>query len=116
MKLLIENWRGFLAESKLRVFDFDDTIAKSDSNIHVTTDTGKRITMTPAEYATHKINPEYEYDYSEFSDVINPREVKQITRIIRNALGAGGTREIAILTARSQRRNPRLRNISNRLG
>ena len=101
MKLLIENWRGFLAESKLRVFDFDDTIAKSDSNIHVTTDTGKRITMTPAEYATHKINPDYEYDYSEFSDVINPREVKQITRIIRNALGAGGTREIAILTARS---------------
>ena len=97
----MENWRGFLAESKLRVFDFDDTIAKSDSNIHVTTDTGERITMTPAEYATHEINPNYEYDYSEFSDVINPREVKQITRIIRNALGAGGDREIAILTARS---------------
>ncbi len=101
MELIMENWRGFLAESKLRVFDFDDTIAKSDSNIHVITDTGERITMTPAEYATHEINPNYEYDYSEFSDVINPREVKQITRIIRNALGAGGDREIAILTARS---------------
>ena len=72
MKLLLKNWRKYLNESKLRVFDFDDTIAKSDSNIHITTDTGERIEMTPAQYATHKINPEYEYDFSEFDEVINP--------------------------------------------
>ena len=102
MKLLLENWRQYLNESKLRVFDFDDTIAKSDSNIHITTDTGERIEMTPAEYATHKINPEYEYDFSEFDEVINPREIKQITNIIRNALNAGTEgREIAVLTARA---------------
>ena len=101
MKLLFENWRQFLNESKLRVFDFDDTIAKSDSNIHITTDTGDRITMTPAEYATHDFNPDYDYDFSEFDEVINPREIKQITNIIRNALNAGTEgREIAILTAR----------------
>jgi len=102
MKLLLEQWREYLNESKLRVFDFDDTIAKSDSNIHITTDTGDRITMTPAEYATHDFNPDYDYDFSEFDEVINPREIKQITNIIRNALNAGTEgREIAILTARA---------------
>jgi FMN phosphatase YigB (HAD superfamily) len=102
MKLLLENWRQFLNESKLRVFDFDDTIAKSDSNIHITTDTGDRITMTPAEYATHDFNPDYDYDFSEFDEVINPREIKQITNIVRNAVNAGTEgREIAILTARA---------------
>ena len=55
MKLLMENWRQFLKESKLRVFDFDDTIAKSDSNIHITTGTGEKIKMTTDEYATHKL-------------------------------------------------------------
>ena len=105
MKLLLESWREYLnegkAKPKLRVFDFDDTIAKSDSNIHITTDTGKKITMDPGEYATHKINPDYNYDFSEFDEVINPREIKQITNIIRNALNAGTEeREIAVLTAR----------------
>jgi len=102
MKLLLENWRKYLGESKLRVFDFDDTIAKSDSNIYITTDTGEKVSMTPGEYATHKISPDYEYDFSEFDEVINPREIKQITNIIRNALNAGTEgREIAILTARA---------------
>tara|TARA_R110000772_G_scaffold98618_1_gene198099 strand:+ start:1122 stop:1709 length:588 start_codon:yes stop_codon:yes gene_type:complete len=103
MKLLLENWREYLKESKLRVFDFDDTIAKSDSNIYITTDTGEKITMTPTEYATHKVNPDYEYNFSEFDEVINPREIKQITNIVRNALNAGTEgREIAILTARAR--------------
>ena len=37
--------------------------------------------MTPEKYATHKVNPNYEYDFSEFDEVINPREIKQITNI-----------------------------------
>jgi len=108
MKLLLENWREYINENKakpkLRVFDFDDTIAKSDSNIHITTDTGEKITMDPGEYATHKMNPNYEYDFSEFDEVINPREIVQITNVIRNVLNAEERkpegREIVILTAR----------------
>jgi FMN phosphatase YigB (HAD superfamily) len=104
MKLLLENWRKYLNESKLRVFDFDDTIAKSDSKIYITTDTGEKLVMTPGQYATHKVNPNYEYDFSEFDEVINPREIKQITNIVRNAINAGTEgREIAILTARDQK-------------
>ena len=117
MKLLLENWRKYLGESKLRVFDFDDTIAKSDSNIHITTDTGENITMTPGEYATHKINPDYEYDFSEFDEVINPREIKQITNIIRNALNAGTEgQEIAILTARAPEAEASIRDYLEGIG
>tara|TARA_R110002110_G_scaffold38450_1_gene125406 strand:+ start:98 stop:685 length:588 start_codon:yes stop_codon:yes gene_type:complete len=117
MKLLLENWRQYLNESKLRVFDFDDTIAKSDSNIHITTDTGEEITMTPGEYATHKTNPNYEYDFSEFDEVINPREIKQITNIIRNALNAGTEgREIAILTARAPEAEASIRDYLEGIG
>lgn len=117
MKLLLENWRKYLNESKLRVFDFDDTIAKSDSNIHITTDTGEKIEMTPGEYATHKINPNYDYDFSEFDQVINPREIKQITNIIRNALNAGiEGREIAVLTARAPESEASIRDYLESLG
>ena len=117
MKLLLENWRKYLNESKLRVFDFDDTIAKSDSNIHITTDTGEKIEMTPGEYAVHKTNPNYEYDFSEFDEVINPREIKQITNIIRNALNAGiEGREIAILTARDPAAEEPIRNYLESIG
>jgi len=121
MKLLLENWRKYLNENKakpkLRVFDFDDTIAKSDSNIYITTDTGQQIVMTPTEYATHKVNPDYEYDFSEFDEVINPREIKQITNIIRNALNAGTEgREIAILTARAPEAEKPIRDYLESIG
>ena len=117
MKLVLENWRKYVNESKLRVFDFDDTIAKSDSNIYITTDTGEEVSMTPGEYATHKINPDYEYDFSEFDEVINPREIKQITNIIRNALNAGTEgREIAILTARAPEAEASIRDYLEGIG
>ena len=117
MKLLMENWRKYLTESKLRVFDFDDTLAKSDSKIHITTDTGEKIIMTPAEYATHVQNPNYKYDFSEFDQVINPREIKQITNIVRNALNAGTEgREIAILTARAATAEPEVRSYLENIG
>ena len=117
MKLLFENWRKYLTESKLRVFDFDDTLAKSDSKIHITTDTGEKIIMTPAEYATHTQNANYEYDFSEFSQVINPREIKQITNIVRNAINAGTEgREIAILTARAPDAEPAVRSYLEDIG
>jgi len=124
MKLLLENWREYINENKakpkLRVFDFDDTIAKSDSNIHITTDTGEKITMDPGEYATHKMNSKYEYDFSEFDEVINPREIVQITNVIRNVLNAEERkpegREIAILTARDPAAEEPIKNYLESIG
>ena len=101
MKLLLENWREYLTESKLRVFDFDDTIAKSDSNIHITTDTGERLEMTPGEYATHEMNPDYEYDFSEFEKQIDDAIVNsKVVNKLKDSLSRPEVKT-TILTARS---------------
>ena len=39
-----------LTEKKLRVFDFDDTLVKSNSKVYVI-NKGKRKTLTPGEFA-----------------------------------------------------------------
>tara|TARA_R100000008_G_scaffold73283_2_gene51689 strand:+ start:2465 stop:3046 length:582 start_codon:yes stop_codon:yes gene_type:complete len=95
-----KKWKKFVNEAKLRVFDFDDTIVKTDAKIGVTSPSGEQFMMTPKEFAVHQMDPENKYDFSEFNSVINPREVTQITNILRNVLSAGGEREVVILTAR----------------
>jgi len=90
-----------LQETKLRVFDFDDTLVTSGSRIKLSYD-GSEEYITPAEFAIQGEKPGYEYDYSEFLDVIEPREIRGVTSILRNAIRAGTDgREIAILSARS---------------
>ena len=101
MNKLHDSWRSYLTETKLRVFDFDDTLVKSDSKIKVTDPGGKQSTLTSGEYATHKKDQRNEYDFSEFDKLINPREVKKVTSILRNVVGAGTDgRQNVILTAR----------------
>ena len=98
-----ERWTKFLAESKLRVFDFDDTLVKTDAKIKITDPDGKTSSMTPAEFASHKLDDSNKYDFSEFeqASLINPREIEKVTKVLRNVVSASGDREVAILTART---------------
>ena len=101
MSFSFEKWRGFINESKLRVFDFDDTLVKSQSKIKITRPDGTVEHLTSAEYAHHAENPENEYDFSEFEEVVNPQEIEKVTNILRNVVNAGTDgREVVILTAR----------------
>ena len=101
MSFSFEKWKGFINESKLRVFDFDDTLVRSQSKIKVTHPDGSVEHLTSAEYATHGENPENEYDFSEFEEVISPQEIEKVTNILRNVVNAGTDgREVVILTAR----------------
>ena len=104
MKLLFENWRGFLTESKLRVFDFDDTLAITDANVKLTLADGSEVEQSPAEFAVYELGPGESYGpnaFVQFKDVSDPREIKQVTNILRNVVAAGNEdREVAILTAR----------------
>lgn len=84
---------------KLRVFDFDDTLVKTGSMIHVTNSKGKKFDLTPGEYAVYDPLPGDEFDYSDFSKLIDPREIVWTGKILRNILGKGG--EVVILTARA---------------
>ena len=96
----VVKWKAFLSESKLRVFDFDDTLVKTDATVGVTYQDGTSERLTPGEFSIHKMNEKNKYDFSEFNHVLNPKEIKKVTNILRNMLGASGSRDIVILTAR----------------
>lgn len=94
--VLAERRRG---HKKLRVFDFDDTLVKTGSLIYVTSSSGENFTLTPGEYAVYEPQPDDEFDYSDFSKLIDPREIVWTVRILRNIIAKGG--EVVILTARA---------------
>jgi len=96
----LNKWKNFLNESKLRVFDFDDTLAKTDAKVGITTPDGETSYMAADEFSQHELDDRNRYDFSEFNKVINPQEIHQVTNILRNAISASGEREIIILTAR----------------
>lgn len=82
----------------LRVFDFDDTLAKTNSRVGITefdAKTGEQLSdeymISPAEYAKFKKtvvlkNPHkrYEYDYREFSEVKNPEIIEWTFKILKS--------------------------------
>jgi hypothetical protein len=103
MKLIMETWRKLLSEEKLRVFDFDDTLAQTDSMIVLHRADGTTVEQSPGEWAVYTPQGGDEFDFSQFSgELINPREVKAYTNVLRNVLGAGAEgRKTVILTARA---------------
>jgi len=127
MKLIMENWRKYLTEviqsvTKLRIFDFDETIAFTKSSVRVTTPDGRKIKFpSQLDYDNYieKMGNElgikgfdpvgamvrmgYEFDYSDFSKVIDPQENDRVVKILGRVVGANRLdpqREVYIMTAR----------------
>lgn len=111
----------------LRVFDFDDTLAKTNSRVWVKEfnketgiPLGDEYAITPAEYAVFKINvaekhPEidYKYDYREFAEVKDPKIIDFTFAILRSVvkkLREESAFPAVILTARGHDAN---KNIAN---
>ena len=93
--ILLEN-----ETKKLRVFDFDDTLVKSNSKVKLTKKNGDVLMLTPGEYAVYDKKDGDTFDYSEFEKLIEPREIKALTKVLRGFYQANGKRTITILTAR----------------
>ncbi len=93
----VENPNG----KKLRVFDFDDTLVKTKSNIYIKHKDGKKSTLTPGEYAVYEPKEGDEFDFSDFNKVSQPQEIKGVTRLLHKVAKAEGERKVVILTARS---------------
>ena len=91
-----------LTERKLRVFDFDDTLAMTDSMIILNKASGETIEQTPAEWSIYKPVKGDEFDYSQFGGALkNPQVIKGHMKILRRVLAAGSQgRHVVILTAR----------------
>lgn len=110
----------------LRVFDFDDTLAKTNSKVGVTEynkETGEQVKpeymITPAEYATFKEdvaaknpNIEYKYDYREFAEVVDPKTIDWTFEILNKVVRKLRSSEnipAVILTARGHDANKNIR-------
>lgn len=91
----------FTESKKLRIFDFDDTLVRTNSYIYVTHANGKTTKMSPGEYAVYKPRKGDEFDYSDFQRVQDPTEIRSITKILRRMIKASGDRDVYILTARA---------------
>ena len=115
--------RQFLIESvedeaytKLRILDFDDTIAETGEQVKLYTDNGRSYRMLSSdEFATYELQENEYYDESSFYqfDDVNVDQaspVQQIVSILQNFVNAPGSRKILILTARNQKAEMGIRN------
>jgi FMN phosphatase YigB (HAD superfamily) len=91
----------FVEDKKLRVFDFDDTLVKTNSFIYVTQKDGKKLKLTPGQYAVYKERPGDVFDYTDFQKVTQPKLIKGYVELLKKMVNSGGSREVFILTARS---------------
>ena len=105
--LITEAIASMDAPIKLRVLDFDDTIASTGEEVKLHTPDGHRM-LSSDEYATYKPLPGEYYDESSFVqfDSVNIEKAKPVNtvfNILMNFVNAEeGNRRILILTARKQ--------------
>jgi hypothetical protein len=108
MKLLLENWQKFINETEepittLRIFDFDETIAHTQSETRVKAPDGSAAVLRNQQEFEKYMNTAaeregidafdpidqlvelgYQIDLSDFAMVKNPREITVVTDIMRN--------------------------------
>lgn len=84
----------------LRVFDFDDTLAKSVAYIYVTHKDGTKSTLSPGEYARYKPQRGDEFDFKDFNSMLNnPKIIKKNFKLLQQML-SNPSKKVTILTAR----------------
>ena len=89
---------------KIRVFDFDDTLAKTNSKIIVTGIDGKITKINATQFAVNSQQLEAEgasFDFSEFSKVIDGKK-GPLFDLAKKIADSPGKRDMFILTARPQ--------------
>ena len=91
----------FVESKKLRVYDFDDTLVKTNSFIYVTHKDGKKSKLSPGQYAVYKERPGDVMDYSDFQKVTEPKLIKGYVELLRRMAASDSGRTVYILTARA---------------
>jgi hypothetical protein len=82
---------------KLRIFDFDDTLATTDAKIRIS---NKGLSLSTQEFADYKVEPDDKIDFSDFEQggLINPKPTNFLKTAFRKIVA--GDSDIMILTAR----------------
>lgn len=85
---------------RLAVFDFDDTLAKSEAYIYVTKANGEEIKLDPAKYAVYEEEPGDKFDFRDFNSKLkNPQTIDDNVKRLKAELGNPQTK-VTVLTAR----------------
>ena len=72
---------------KLRIFDFDDTLALTDSAVRVMRGNEVVRNLNSHEFKYYKLKDGERFDYSAFDKVLNPKVIKPTMTAIRKVLG-----------------------------
>ena len=89
---------------KIRVFDFDDTLARSKSMVIVNMPDGSTTQINATQFAQQAADLESqgaEFDFSEFSKVVDGKK-GPLFEVAKKIAEARGTEDVFILTARPQ--------------
>ena len=84
---------------KLRVFDFDDTLAFTSSKVFVDKPDGTKLVLNAGEFAVYEKQPGDQIDFSDFNNIVDPQEIKWTTNILRRLISKD--RDTYVLTARA---------------
>ena len=89
---------------KIRVFDFDDTLARSNSKVLYTMPDGTRGKLTATEFAKDAVSMEKQgvvWDFTEFSKVVDGKK-GPLFNVAKKIQDVRGSEDIFVLTARPQ--------------
>ena len=94
--------RPNMPKKKIRIFDFDDTVAKTNSKVFAEKE-GERIELTAEEFAEkgiELIDQGYEMDFTDFNKVVEGKK-GPLFDLIKKLKESPGERDLFILTARA---------------
>ena len=105
-------------KKKARVFDFDDTVARTKSNVLYEMPNGKKGKITAEEFAKRGEEMEAKgakWDFSEFNKVVDGKK-GPLFDVMKKMKDAAGDRDMFILTARSQESAPAIHEFLKSMG
>jgi hypothetical protein len=103
---------------KIRVFDFDDTLARTKSNVLYTMPDGTTGKLTAEEFAKRGDEMLAEgavWDFSEFNKVMDGKK-GPLFEVAKKIQEARGTDDVFVLTARAQEASPAIKEFLDAIG
>lgn len=84
---------------KLWAFDFDDTLARTDSKVYVVNG-DQRFELKPGQFSVYDTRPGDIFDYTDFETLVNPRTIKWTNRILKAVYAHHDPENIVVVSAR----------------
>jgi hypothetical protein len=103
---------------KIRVFDFDDTLARTKSNVFYTMPDGTKGTLTAEEFAERGgeiLNEGGEFDFSDFN-IVRDGKPGPLLEVAKKIQAARGTEDVFVLTARAPESQVAIKEFLDSLG